>query len=144
MQNQIIAAFCGTGKSYLCNAFPDKCVEIEDWVYRKGDFPRNYIRDIRLSVMGNYEYIFISTDPLVLRQLNEHGMHIKLVYPKNELKSDYFKRFAERHGGNHIDFLTAINKYWGFWLDELKEQDYCEHFVLSKDEYLENIIGLIN
>ena len=136
---QIYAAFCGTGKSYLCDTLPDKCIEFEDWNYRDGDFPKNYIKDI-IAVIGNYEYIFIGTDPMVLKQLNEMGINIKLVYPKNELKSEYFKRFAGRE--SHIDFVNAINKYWNVWLDELKEQSYCEHIVLKKDEFLENIINI--
>ncbi len=134
---QIYAAFCGTGKSYLCDTFADKYVELEDWNYRDGNFPKNYIKDIR-AVIGNYEYIFIGTDPIVLKQLNESGINIKLVYPKKELKSEYFKRFAMR--GSHIDFVNAINKYWDVWLDELKGQSYCEHIILNKDEYLEDIV----
>ena len=134
--SQIYAAFCGTGKSYLCST-SDEYIEFEDWNYRDGDFPKNYIKDIRAAI-GNYKYIFIGTDPVVLKQLNKSEINIRLVYPKKELKSEYFKRFAVR--GSHIDFVSAIKKYWSVWLDELKEQSYCEHIVLNKGEYLEDVI----
>lgn len=133
----VYAAFCGTGKSYLCDTFVDTCIEFECWKYKDGDFPKNYIKDIKAAV-GKYKYIFISTDPRVLKQLNENGVHIKLIYPKNELKGEYFKRFEER--GNLISFRKMLNKYWDVWLDELKEQSYCERIVLNKDEYLEDIV----
>lgn len=137
MRSEIIAAFCGTGKTYLCNNFSDKCTEVECWEYRDGDFPRNYIKDVKLAI-GNYKYIFISTDPIILKPLNESGISIKLVYPKKELKSEYFKRFVMR--GSNKDFMNAYNKYWNIWLDELKEQKYCEQIVLNKNEYLKDII----
>ena len=37
----LCAAFCGVGKSYLCNNFPYTYKELECWEYRDGDFPND-------------------------------------------------------------------------------------------------------
>ena len=137
--SQVYAAFCGTGKSYLCNNFADKCIEFECWEYRKGNFPKNYIDDIK-SAMGKYEYIFFSTDPVVLKQLYKEGASITLVYPRNKLKREYMERFLMRE--SHIDFIRAIDTYWNDWIDELKEQNYCEHILLDSGQYLQDVVGI--
>ena len=134
---ELYAAFCGTGKSFLCDNFADECTEFECWKYRDGNFPTNYIKDI-LAAIGKYEYIFISTDPVVLGELYKRGITIKLIYPRNELKDEYFKRFIKRE--SHIDFLEALDKYWDAWLDELKEQNYCQQIELNRGQYLQDVI----
>lgn len=53
----IYAAFCGTGKSYLCTNYPDKYKELECWEYRNADFPNNYITEI-LNSIEKCEYLF--------------------------------------------------------------------------------------
>ena len=133
--NLLYAAFCGTGKSHLCNV-ASKYIEFECWKYRAGDFPTNYITEIS-AALGKYPYIFISTDPIVLRRLVKNGISIKLIFPRNELKAEYLERFKRR--GNHIDFINTLDKYWDVWLDELKKQNYCEQIILNSGEYLQNI-----
>ncbi len=131
----LYAAFCGTGKSYLCNNFA-KYIEFECWKYREGDFPTNYIIEIN-GALGKYPYIFISTDPIVLKRLAKNGIAIKLIFPRNELKAEYLERFKQRD--NHIDFINTLDKYWDVWLDELKKQNYCEQIILNSGEYLQDI-----
>ncbi len=133
----VYASFCGTGKTYLCKKFPKKCIEFECWKYTDGDFPQNYIKDIRAK-MGKSKYIFISTNPVVLKQLNKLGISIILIYPKNNLKKKYIKGFKSR--GSSKDFINMLDKNWDKWLDELKKQDYCKHIVLNDGQYLENLL----
>jgi hypothetical protein len=133
----IYAAFCGTGKSYLTNKSPNDYIEFECWKYQGYDFPNNYIREI-ISNFDKIKYIFISTNPVVLRALNKLGYEIQLCYPKNELKEEYFKRYVDR--GSSSDFLEMLNVNWDIWLDELKDETYCNHIVLDKNEYLSKYI----
>ncbi len=135
---KVYASFCGTGKSYLCKKFPKKCIEFECWEYDEGNFPHNYIKDIKLKI-GKVEHIFISTNPVVLKQLHKLGISITLIYPKNNLKEKYIKRFKKRGSSKH--FINRLNNSWDNWLDELKEQDYCQHIVLNDGQYLENLLG---
>lgn len=133
----LYAAFPGTGKSFLCNKFPDTYKEIECWEYRKGDFPRNYIRDV-INKFGKVKYLFISTDPIILKELNKLGIEIQLIYPKNELRNEYLDRYLNRDSAH--DFIGVIMKNWNIWLDELKKQNYCKHKILHTGEYLVDAI----
>jgi hypothetical protein len=135
----VYAAFCGTGKSYLCDKYKDVCKEIECWKYRGEDFPDNYIRNV-LRMQDKIKYLFVSTDPIILKRINELGIKIQLVYPKNELRDEYLERFIKRD--SPYDFIGTIMKNWNKWINELKEQDYCNHIVLDKGKYLKDIICL--
>lgn len=137
MKTEIISAFCGTGKSYLCNNFPNDYKEVECWEYRTGDFPNNYIKDV-ISLIDNTKYIFISTDPVILRALNELNIKFHLVYPDNTLRNEYLDRYIERD--NPYDFIGTIMKNWNIWINELKDIKFCNHTVLKSGEYLNDII----
>ncbi len=134
----VCASFCGTGKTYLCRRYPDKYIEFECWKYFDGSFPKNYIEDIK-SKIGNVEYIFISTNPIVLRRLHKEGVPIKLFYPEKNLKNEYLKRYIKR--GSATDFTETLDKYWHSWIDELKEQKYCEQIVLKSGEHIQSALG---
>lgn len=136
---QIYAAFCGTGKSYLCDTHILNCIEFECWKYREGDFPSNYIQDV-ISQVGKVDYIFISADPVVLKRLYARGITVKLVYPDISLKEEYMKRYVERESAN--DFVGWIYKSWDTLITELQQQDYCEHTVLNKNQYLQQILNI--
>jgi len=136
MGEVIYAAFPGTGKTYLCNKF-DNCKELECWEYRDGNFPNNYIQNV-VTLLGKTKYLFISTDPVILKGLNELGINILLIYPENELRNEYLDRYIERDSPN--SFIGVFMKYWDVWLNELKEQNYCKHTILKKGQYLADII----
>ena len=50
------------------------------------------------------------------------------------------KRYAERD--DHMDFINAMNIFWENWLLELKEQSYCEHYILKSNQHLNDIIKI--
>lgn len=129
----LCAAFCGTGKSYLSNNRVGYYREIECWGYREGNFPDNYIQEI-FNALGKTKFLFISTDPIVLKKLNYLGIKILLVYPENKLRNEYLDRYLGRDDA--YDFIGTIMKNWNIWIDELKEQNYCNHIILKSGEYL--------
>lgn len=133
----LCAAFCGTGKSYLCNSFVNTYMEIECWEYRKGNFPNNYINEVVNSI-GKTKYLFISTDPVILKGLNRLGINIELIYPENKLRNEYLDRYIKRDSPN--DFIGVFMKNWDNWLNELKEQNYCTHKILKAGEYLQDVL----
>ena len=75
----------------------------------------------------------------MLKKLYKSDLSLTLIYPKNNLKKTYFKRFKNR--GSNKDFLNTLNKHWDKWIDELKEQNYCKHIILSKGQYLEEVLN---
>ena len=136
MKNTIIcAAFCGTGKSFLCNQKNINAIEIEYWKYKDEGLQKKYIKDIKKQI-GKVDYIFISTDPDGLKILQKQNIDIILVYPENKLRNEYLDRFIDRDSPH--DFIGAFMKYWDIWLNELKEQNYCSQIQLKSGEYLQD------
>jgi len=135
MKTEIISAFCGTGKTFICENTSIKAIEIEYWKYNNMD--AQYINDVKNQI-GKVDYIFISTDPKGLILLHNEGIKIILVYPKNELRNEYLDRYIERD--SPYDFIGTFMKHWHLWINELKEQKYCTHIILESGEYLQNII----
>lgn len=133
----LFAAFCGSGKTFVCEKTNINAIEIEYWKYKDKGMNKEYIEDIKNNI-GKFEYIFISTDPEGLNLLRQEGFEITLVYPENELRSEYLDRYILRDSS--CDFIGAFMKYWNIWIDELKEQTYCKHIVLKSGQYLQDVI----
>lgn len=131
----LISAFCGTGKTYICEKTDIKAIEIEYWKY-SGEH-KKYLTDIKKHY-GKSDYIFISTDPNGLKPLHNEGFIITLVYPENKLRNEYLDRFIERD--SPYDFIGTYMKHWDIWIDELKELSFCKHIVLKSGQYLQDIL----
>jgi len=138
MKNTILcAAFCGTGKSYLCKQRGFNAIEVEYWKYKEQGLQKEYIEDIKKH-FGIVDYIFISTEPEGLKLLHNEGFNTLLVYPENELRNEYLDRYIERDSPH--DFIGAFMKFWNIWIDELKKQKHCKHIVLKSGEYLQDVL----
>lgn len=133
----LCAAFCGTGKTFICQKTDVKAIEIEYWKYKDKGLQKEYVNDIK-KYIGKVEYIFIATDPEGLKLLYNEGFDITLVYPKNNLRNEYLDRYIERD--SPYDFIGVFMKHWNTWIDELKEQKYCKHIVLEKGQYLIDVL----
>lgn len=134
----LCAAFCGTGKSFICKNSEINAIEIEYWKYKDNGLQHEYVRTIRENI-GKYDFIFISTDPDGLKLLNDEGFDITLVYPKNELRNEYLDRYIDRD--SPYEFIGTFMKHWNMWIDELKKLEFCKHIVLDAGEYLLNVIN---
>lgn len=133
----LCAAFCGTGKTYICNQTDINAIEIEYWKYKNKGLQKEYIRDVKKQI-GNVNYIFISTEPDGLKLLQKNGFDITLIYPENDLRNEYLDRYIDRDSPH--DFIGPFMKYWDIWINELKEQNYCKHIILKSGEYLLDVL----
>lgn len=133
----VLAAFCGTGKTYICEKTNINAIEIEYWKYKDRGAVTEYVDDIK-KYFGVMDYIFICTDPEGLKPLANEGINITLVYPKNELREEYLDRYIERD--SPYDFIGSLMKYWNTFIDELKTLDYCKHIILERGQYLQDIL----
>lgn len=133
----LCAAFCGAGKTYICEKTDIKAVEVEYWKYKEKGLFKEYIEDVK-KYIGKVHYIFIATEPDGMKLLANEGFKITLVYPKNELRNEYLDRYIERD--SPYDFIGTFMKHWNIWIDELKGQKYCNHIVLEKGQYLEDVL----
>lgn len=136
-ETKIIAAFCGAGKTYICKKTNLDAIEIEFWKYKNHGLFSMYIADIRKHI-GTVDYILIATDPQGLKMLHNEGFPITLIYPEIELRNEYLDRYIKRDSPH--DFIGVFMKYWQPWITELKEQSYCKHIVLQKDQYLKDVL----
>jgi len=136
MKAIIYAAFCGTGKSYICKRHKGSS-DVECWEYRNSKFPDNYINEIKeIHSMGHM--VFISADPIVLNKLNDLKYNITLIYPDLSLRSEYLDRFISRNSAS--DFIGMVMINWEKWLKGLAQLDYCNHIVLQSGQYLSDVI----
>jgi len=133
----LCAAFCGAGKTYLCEKTNIKAIEIEYWKYKEKGLFKEYVSDVKKNY-GVFDYIFISTDPGGLKLLHNEGFEITLVYPENGLRNEYLDKYIERD--SPYDFIGTFMKHWNIWLNELKEQNYCKHIVLKSGQYLQDVL----
>jgi len=133
----LCAAFCGTGKTYICDRTDINAIEIEYWKYKNDGLQKEYIEDIKKQI-GNVDYIFISTEPEGLKLLQKNGFDITLIYPENGLRNEYLDRYIDRD--SPYEFIGTFMKHWNIWINELKEQTYCKHIVVKKGEYLQDVL----
>lgn len=128
---EIIAAWCGSGKTYLCDNYSDViCIELEYWKYND-DY--EYIKDVKNNI-GKVDYILVSTDPVGLNLLYSSGFNITLIYPENNLRNEYLERYIKRD--SPYEFIGTFMKHWNIWLDELKQFKQYKHIILKSGEYL--------
>jgi hypothetical protein len=133
----IIAAFCGTGKTHICQKFDGKLIEFECWRYsNRPGFPHNIVKHI-ISKCGAVDGIFISTNPMVLNAL-PNKMDVTLIYPDLSLKGEYISRFVDR--GSSDDFISMLSKHWKPWIIEAMAQPIKCHIVLKSGKYVESVL----
>lgn len=133
----VIAAFCGTGKTYICEKTEINSVEVEYWKYKDNGLQKKYVEDVK-KYFGAVEYIFVATDPEGMKLLYDEGFDITLIYPKNELREEYLERYIARD--SPYDFIGSFMKYWHIFINELKNQEYCKHIVLDSGQYLKDVL----
>jgi len=142
INQMIISAFPGTGKTSYCNLYSDYIPDIfasdsDSSNFDKSEFPRNYIEHIKQKKEQGYYRIFVSSHKEVRDALVENGLEFTLVYPKKELKDEYIKRYKER--GSSEDFINLISENWENWIDELQSQKGCRHIQLETNQFLSNV-----
>ena len=133
---KLCAAWCGTGKTFLCNQTKVSAIEIGYWEYKDGR-QKEYLNDVKEQI-GKVDYILLSTEPEGLEILKEEGFDITLVYPENELRNEYLDRYIDRD--SPYEFIGTFMKHWDIWLNELKDLNYCKHIILRNGEYLQDVI----
>ena len=148
MKTNIIAAFPGTGKSYLVrnNKLDRKVVDVDSNAYTQGhdsdgnlaseEFPGNYIQAIKKQI-DRTDVLLISIHSEVLDALRREQIKFTVVYPEMELKSEYISRFQERQDPS--EFIELFNKNWQAILERLQDQKGCKHFVLRSGQHLADL-----
>lgn len=133
----LYAGFPGIGKSYLFNNTNLKVLDSDSSTFNKEFFPQNYIEHIKKNI-GKVDIILISSHEVVRDALVKEKMMFNLVYPYDNLKDEYLKRYKQR--GSNDGFIKLIGNNWNEWILQLRKQKDCNHIVLKSGQYLSDII----
>lgn len=148
MKTQIIAAFPGTGKSYLVGNIGKNstAIDLDTNKYTNGydkngkvinaEFPDNYLEAVKQAI-GKTDYLFVGCQPEVLDILKKEGMNIILVYPERQLKDEYINRFNARNSSR--EFSNLIHDNWDQFIDYLEAQN-SERLILKSGQYISDVI----
>ena len=84
----------------------------------------------------DYKYLVIPSDKQVLQGLQLLQIPYILVYPEQNAKNEYRRRYEER--GNTEDFIHIFADQWDFWMNSLRKDSYGWSIEIAKDQYLLN------
>lgn len=142
----VISAFPGCGKTYFTN---NSGLDVSDsdsskfsWLsegVRNPDFPKNYIEHIK-SLEGKVDFILVSSHREVREALVESKIPFHLVYPDESTKTEYIDRYKRR--GSSEKFIELLTENWEEWINELRNQTNCLHFVLNSGQYLSTLMQM--
>ncbi|AUR87536.1 hypothetical protein NVP1101O_125 [Vibrio phage 1.101.O._10N.261.45.C6] len=151
MKTRIISAFPACGKSYIFQNQEELNITCSDsdsshfsWVkdskgnnttIRNPDFPQNYIEHIK-SLLGDVDYIFVSSHLEVRNALDDNELTYSLVLPSKELKHEWLGRCWIR--GNKDSFLNLINDNWDNWVNPAFSFCCISQVRLGSGEFLKD------
>ena len=160
---RIIAAFAGTGKSFLAKMFPDKYIDFVCMPYkyylpdnfdenesesRKADssnemcecYPENYVAAIKQNLAETDKILIIPSDSWVLEWLKIEEIPYLLCYPENtqESKDEYEKRYIQR--GNSERFIEIFIGGWEYFFRHLEHDTYGKPIIMKPNEFLSDVV----
>src|SRR5699024_241325 len=154
MNTKIIAAFPGTGKSYIKNNITFLKTSDSDstsfsWLIKDGEkvrnpkFPTNYISYIKdLYYKNVMDYIFVSTHKEVIQELIDNNLEFVVAYPKRSDKELYLKRYKER--GSDSKFIELLDNMFDSFIDDIENRVPEENRIeLNHNEYLAKVLDKI-
>lgn len=157
----IIAAWVGTGKSYLKKY--SNILDLETtpfrWIYEKIDnyedfksspnaknkvknpkFPKNYF-DYLMNVKDNYDAVLIPVQSDIIDLLFKNKINFIGVFPNASLKDIYRKRYIAR--GNNQEFINHILDAWQEKYNMLINNN-IKVIDIKKNQYLEDVLIDLN
>lgn len=143
----IISGFPGVGKSHFYKECTNSHLVVYDsdssnfsWLepgVRNPDFPNNYIEHIK-SLIGEADYILISSHEAVRCKMAEEGIHYMLVYPDHYAYADYMNRYRERQSSE--EFIKLMSKNFHSFVEQCENDHFAGRCLLCEGVYLSDII----
>ena len=159
----IVATPC-CGKSYLCDKYPDKFVDVDEVRLRcKYYVPENLSRAEIESTKGQRTFekqpkglikrlykkldeyvaagkILISAPhPEAVEYLVKNNIKFAFVYYSKDMKAEFEKRMRQR-GNPEKTIREFVDLFDEFYQKNLRENQSVLHYEFGADEYLEDII----
>ena len=149
----VIAGFPGVGKSYAAEHSEEwgfKIVNLEDtdflWgkneegkLVKNGNYPDNYTEEIEklLHAGQSVDVILVSTNSKIQEALLKKKIRFVAVYPKEECKEEYVRRFIR--SGKPFSFVDTVGENWDSYMQECKNRAKNGQDILrlGTDKYLD-------
>lgn len=140
----IVAGFSGIGKSVLTKSdqqYTEVNTSQHSWVNQGGQrvrapgFLEQHLADLQTHA-ANSRAVFTSTHADVRQALCEAKQVFALVYPGEECRSDYLRRYADRNSPRGFQEKMATN--FEDYIQECRafRSPYCVHVELLPKRYL--------
>ena len=141
-----ISAFPGVGKSHFFRAakaasFPDLLVRDSDSSLHKVLWPVGYLDHLTAPIPATHSLTLVSSHAEVLAGLHERGTDCYVVYPRQDDKAAYMKRYRER--GSPEAFLTLMDDRWDTFHEHLRSQQFARGVEAREGEYLSDVMPRI-
>lgn len=146
----VISAFPACGKSWCFNNLRDKYdmsdsdSSLYSWIrtidengkevkVRNPDFPQNYIDHIK-SLIGNKDFVFVSSHDVVRNALKNADIPYFLIYPENtsDNKCTWIARMINRN--SPISMIEFVQDNWDKFIEDMSMETYPFHYVLGTEE----------
>ena len=162
---EAIVATPGCGKSYLCDKYPKRFVDVdEERLKCKYIVPENVTREELERTKGSREFkrkahlenykielnqkldeyleqgkiLIAAPHPEAVEYLISRNIKYCFVYPSADMKEEINQRFLGRN--NPAEFIKEINDMFDEWLiSNRADTRPAVHYEFGKGEYLENI-----
>lgn len=138
----IICGFAGIGKTGFLEHDPSltrkRVFDLSSSYFRKNEGWEKVYCDIAESLSKDYDYIFLSTHNMVIRELLSRRTKFFLVYPRKHCKDEYIQRFIKR--GNSKEYITKFIKNWDNFIQMLDDVKIDNKIELRSGQYLSDVI----
>ena len=155
----IIAAFAGTGKTYLAKKYKN-VIDLESSKYKydysmcssvdyeklKGDknrvpnneWPQNYVKAIK-NAQTKYDIVFVFICEEALEIYKKYNIDFIVCYPSELAFKKYYKSRYEGRGNSELWIKNVLSYYDKFVTNYLQKCEY-EKIILNNDETLEDAL----
>ena len=161
-----IVATPGCGKSYLCDKYPDKFVDVDELRLRcKYEIPENITREELEATKGDRPYqrrahyneyikdmynrldkfvaegktLIAAPHPEAIDYLVNNNIKFCFVYADASMREELVRRFKCR--GNSVELIKSNDDMFDTFVKSNREENKSVvHYAFTKDEYLEDIL----
>ena len=113
MNNIIISAFPGMGKSTFYKDNLGNYSDSDSSQFNKSEFPTNYIQHIK-EIIKTKQLVFVSSHIEVRNALLENKLKFIYVLPTLDRKEEFLNNYKER--GSSQEFIDRVSVNWERWL----------------------------
>ena len=135
----ILSTFKGCGKTYFQNMYGNKVKTVD--IGKEYGEKSNYddFADKILSVVNDYDIVFISATPSQMNALTERNVDFDVFYPSKERRKEFIENCVRKH--ERPNEIRALDQNFDKMIDEIEsvEPECCyKHKLENFGEFIGN------